>query len=105
MQRQRFGLRVLESGLSIVHSDADALWLRDPWPVLRAGDVVGDVASITAERIWGKPPSVVRSWGAASTQVELSQVESSGANRRPLGLVAPPVRLEKPNTQRLNPFL
>eukprot|EP00966_Prymnesium_polylepis_P326187 7382103-Prymnesium_polylepis.1 len=64
-ERQRFGLRVLEAGLSIVHSDADALWLRDPWPVLRAGDVVSDRATLTAERIWGKPPSVVRSWGAA----------------------------------------
>lgn len=56
-ERQIFGLRVLESGLSVVHTDADALWLRDPTPLFAGGDVV-------AERIWGKPLSVVKAWGA-----------------------------------------
>lgn len=56
-ERQRLGLSVLERGFSIVHSDADALWIRDPWPLLETGDVI-------AERIWGKPLSVVQSWGA-----------------------------------------
>ena len=32
-ERQRFGLAVLQAGISVVHSDADALWLRDPWPL------------------------------------------------------------------------
>lgn len=57
-ERQRFGLRVLEVGLNVLHSDADALWLRDPSPLLQSGDII-------AERIWGKPLSVVRAWGAA----------------------------------------
>lgn len=57
-ERQRFGLRVLEAGLNVVHSDADALWLRDPTALFAGGD-------ITAERIWGKPLSVVGAWGAA----------------------------------------
>ncbi len=57
-ERQRFGLQVLASGLSVVHSDADALWLKNPSPLLQSADVV-------AERIWGKPLSVVRAWGAA----------------------------------------
>ena len=57
--RQRFGLSVLERGFNIVHSDADAYWIKDPWPVLSHGD------DIVAERIWGKPLSVVRAWGAA----------------------------------------
>ena len=56
-ERQRFGLRALEAGLNVVHSDADALWLRDPSPLFVGGDVV-------AERIWGKPSSVVKAWGA-----------------------------------------
>ena len=56
-ERQKFGLKALEAGLNVVHSDADALWLRDPFPLLAEGDVV-------AERIWGKPLSVVRAWGA-----------------------------------------
>ena len=56
-ERQRFGLAVLEAGLSVVHSDADALWMRDPTPLFTGGDVV-------AERIWGKPLSVIRAWGA-----------------------------------------
>jgi hypothetical protein len=33
--------------------------IKDPWPVLSHGD------DIVAERIWGKPLSVVRAWGAA----------------------------------------
>eukprot|EP00966_Prymnesium_polylepis_P227314 5259991-Prymnesium_polylepis.1 len=37
-ERQRFGLRVLESGLSVLHSDADAIWIRDPASLL-AGDI------------------------------------------------------------------
>ena len=56
-ERQRFGLRVLEQGISVVHTDADALWLRDPTSLFDGGDVV-------AERIWGKPLSVVKDWGA-----------------------------------------
>jgi len=46
-------------GFNIVHTDADAYWIRDPWPLLSAGD------DVVAERIWGKPRSVVRAWGAA----------------------------------------
>lgn len=57
-ERQRFGAAVLASGLNVVHSDADALWLRDPSPLLAGSDIV-------AERIWGKPLSVVKDWGAA----------------------------------------
>ena len=57
-ERQRFGLQVLERGVSVVHSDADALWIKDPWPLLAAGD------DVVAERIWGKPLSVVKAWGA-----------------------------------------
>lgn len=57
-ERQRFGRAVLEHGFNVVHSDADALWLRDPTPLFQGGDVV-------AERIWGKSRSVVSAWGAA----------------------------------------
>ena len=86
-ERQLFGLSVLSRGLSVVHSDADALWIRNPFPLFSGGDVV-------AERIWcgrvrpslhplktevahlspivryahaclrGKPLSVVKAWGA-----------------------------------------
>ena len=56
-ERQRFGASVLAAGLSVVHSDADALWRADPTPLLSDGDVV-------ASRIWGKPKSVVSAWGA-----------------------------------------
>lgn len=56
-ERQRFGVRVLEAGLSVIHSDADALWMRDPYELMRGADIVG-------ERIWGKPLSVVKAWGA-----------------------------------------
>ena len=45
------------TGLSVVHADADALFMRDPTPLLAEGDIV-------ASRIWGKPLSVVRKWGA-----------------------------------------
>ena len=57
-ERQVFGLSVLEQGFNVLHSDADALWIKDPFPLLSNGDVV-------AERIWGKPLSVVKEWGAA----------------------------------------
>ena len=57
-ERQTFGLSVLERGYSVVHSDADALWIKDPTSLFAGGDVV-------AERIWGKPISVVKQWGAA----------------------------------------
>ena len=57
-ERQRFGLFALEAGYNVLHSDADAWWIRDPWSLLAAGDIV-------AERIWGKPLSVVNYWGAA----------------------------------------
>ena len=57
-ERQRYGLSVLERGYNIIHSDADALWIKDPFPLLSIGDIV-------AERIWGKPLSVVKEWGAA----------------------------------------
>lgn len=56
-ERQRFGVQVLAAGLNVVHADADALFLRDPGPLLAEGDIV-------ASRIWGKPLSVVRKWGA-----------------------------------------
>lgn len=55
-ERQRYGRSVLERGLNVVHSDADALWLRDPFPLFANADIV-------AERIWGKPLSVVKAWG------------------------------------------
>ena len=58
-ERQRYGLSLLRQGYSVVHSDADALWLRNPWPLFRTR------SDIVAERIWGKPLSVVRAWGAA----------------------------------------
>ena len=56
-ERQRFGLHVLAAGLNVVHADADALFMRDPSSLLADGDVI-------ASRIWGKPLSVVRKWGA-----------------------------------------
>ena len=58
-ERQRFGLSVLERGFSIVHTDLDAYWLKNPWPLISVGD------DVVAERIWGKPTSVVKAWGAA----------------------------------------
>ena len=33
-ERQRFGASVLAAGLSVVHSDADALWRADPTPLI-----------------------------------------------------------------------
>jgi len=57
-ERQRFGLRVLESGFNVLFADLDALFLRSPAPLLMDGDIIG-------ERIWGRPISVVRRWGAA----------------------------------------
>ena len=56
-ERQRFGVSILQRGLNVVHSDADALWIKDPFPLFAGGDIV-------AERIWGKPLSVVKEWGA-----------------------------------------
>ncbi|KAL1504988.1 hypothetical protein AB1Y20_008753 [Prymnesium parvum] len=58
-ERQRFGVRVLEAGLAVLHSDADALWLRDPTRLLGGAELV-------AERVWGKPRSAVQAWGAAA---------------------------------------
>ena len=57
-ERQRFGLRVLERGLNVLFVDLDAILLRSPEPLLRDGDIIG-------ERIWGRPLSVVKKWGAA----------------------------------------
>ena len=57
-ERQRFGLRVLESGFNVLFADLDALFLRSPAPILADGDIIG-------ERIWGRPMSVVKKWGAA----------------------------------------
>ena len=57
-ERQRFGLRVLESGFNVLFADLDALFLRSPAPILADGDIIG-------ERIWGRPLSVVKKWGAA----------------------------------------
>ena len=56
-ERQRFGLRVLEAGFNILFADLDAIFLRSPAPLLASGDIIG-------ERIWGRPISVVRRWGA-----------------------------------------
>ena len=39
-ERQRFGVQVLAAGLNVVHADADALFLRDPGPLLAEGDIV-----------------------------------------------------------------
>jgi hypothetical protein len=57
-ERQRFGLRVLESGFNVLFADLDALFLRSPAPILADGDIIG-------ERIWGRPMSLVKKWGAA----------------------------------------
>jgi len=57
-ERQRFGLRTLECGFNVLFADLDALLLRNPAPILEDGDIIG-------ERIWGRPISVVRKWGAA----------------------------------------
>ena len=56
-ERQRFGLRVLESGFNVLFTDLDAILLRPPAPILADGDIIG-------ERIWGRPLSVVKKWGA-----------------------------------------
>eukprot|EP00316_Scyphosphaera_apsteinii_P000510 CAMPEP_0119340276 /NCGR_PEP_ID=MMETSP1333-20130426/99999_1 /TAXON_ID=418940 /ORGANISM="Scyphosphaera apsteinii, Strain RCC1455" /LENGTH=914 /DNA_ID=CAMNT_0007351993 /DNA_START=40 /DNA_END=2784 /DNA_ORIENTATION=+ len=57
-ERQRFGLRVLEAGFNVLFADLDAIILKSPEPLLRDGDIIG-------ERIWGRPLSVVKKWGAA----------------------------------------
>ena len=57
-ERQRFGLRVLEAGFNVLFADLDAVFLRNPAPILADGDIIG-------ERIWGRPLSVVKRWGAA----------------------------------------
>lgn len=57
-ERQRFGLRVLERGFNVLFADLDAIFLKSPQPLLADGDIVG-------ERIWGRPLSVVKKWGAA----------------------------------------
>jgi len=57
-ERQRFGLRVLEAGFNVLFTDLDAILLRSPAPILADGDFIG-------ERIWGRPLSVVKKWGAA----------------------------------------
>ena len=56
-ERQRFGLRVLEAGFNVLFADLDAILLRNPAPILADGDIIG-------ERIWGRPLSVVKTWGA-----------------------------------------
>ena len=57
-ERQRFGLRVLEAGYNVLFADLDNIFLKSPEPLLRDGDIIG-------ERIWGRPLSLVRKWGAA----------------------------------------
>lgn len=57
-ERQRFGLRVLEAGFNVLFADLDAIFLRSPAHILADGDLIG-------ERIWGRPLSVVKKWGAA----------------------------------------
>ena len=49
---------MLESGFNVLFADLDALFLRSPAPILADGDIIG-------ERIWGRPLSVVKKWGAA----------------------------------------
>ena len=61
-ERQRFGLRVLESGFNVLFADLDALFLKSPAPIVADGDIIG-------ERIWGRPLSVVKKWGAVSAVV------------------------------------
>jgi len=56
-ERQRFGLRVLEAGFNVLFADLDAIFLKSPAPLLEDGDIIG-------ERIWGRPISVVKKWGA-----------------------------------------
>ena len=58
LERQRFGLRVLEAGYNVLFVDLDAILLRSPEPLLRDGDIIG-------ERIWGRPRAIVKIWGAA----------------------------------------
>ena len=41
----------------MLFADLDALFLRNPAPILADGDIIG-------ERIWGRPMSVVKKWGA-----------------------------------------
>jgi len=57
-ERQRFGLRALEAGFNVLFVDLDGILLRSPGPLLRDGDIIG-------ERIWGRPGSIVKKWGAA----------------------------------------
>merc|ERR1719424_958460 len=57
-ERQRFGLRVLEAGYNVLFADLDNIFLKSPEPLLRDGDIIG-------ERIWGRPMSLVKKWGAA----------------------------------------
>jgi hypothetical protein len=49
---------LLEAGYSVVMSDADAIWLRDPLPYLRGADVA-------FQRIVYHPPQITRHWGFA----------------------------------------
>ena len=58
-ERQRFGLRVLEAGFNVLFADLDNIFLKSPAPLLAEG--MGD---IIGERIWGRPLSVVKKWGA-----------------------------------------
>jgi hypothetical protein len=49
---------LVDSGYSVVLSDADAVWLRDPMPYLRGADVV-------FQRIAYHPPDIAKLWGFA----------------------------------------
>jgi Nucleotide-diphospho-sugar transferase len=49
---------LVESGYSVVLSDADAVWLRDPMPYLRSADVA-------FQRIVYHPPAIATQWGFA----------------------------------------
>jgi hypothetical protein len=50
---------LLQSGYSVVLSDADAIWLRDPTPYLQAAD-------LAFQRIVYHPPSIASLWGFAA---------------------------------------
>lgn len=50
---------LVNSGYSVVLSDADAIWLRDPMPFMRGTDVA-------FQRIDYHPPSIAKLWGFAA---------------------------------------
>jgi hypothetical protein len=50
---------LVQSGYSVVLSDADAVWLRDPMPCLRGSD-------LAFQRIVYHPPAIATQWGFAA---------------------------------------